>query len=100
MDSDTPDLRALQELCREYEATLLVDVAHDLGAMGDGGRGFIGMQGMAGKIDVVMGSFSKTFGSNGGFVSCNSPAVKTVPEILRMFVRRSRTRCLPYSPQP
>jgi 7-keto-8-aminopelargonate synthetase-like enzyme len=76
MDSDTPDLRALQELCREYEATLFVDVAHDLGAMGDGGRGFIGMQGMAGKIDVVMGSFSKTFGSNGGFVSCNSPAVK------------------------
>jgi glycine C-acetyltransferase len=76
MDSDTPDLRALQELCREYEATLLVDVAHDLGALGDGGRGFIGMQGMLGQIDLVMGSFSKTFGSNGGFVSCNSPAVK------------------------
>ena len=76
MDSDTPDLRALQELCREYQATLLVDVAHDLGAMGDGGRGFIGMQSMLGQIDLVMGSFSKTFGSNGGFVSCNSPAVK------------------------
>ena len=76
MDSDTPDLRALQELCREYDATLLVDVAHDLGAMGDGGRGFIGMQGMAGQIDIVMGSFSKTFASNGGFVSCNAPAVK------------------------
>jgi glycine C-acetyltransferase len=76
MDSDTPDLRALQELCREYEATLLVDVAHDLGSMGDGGRGFIGMQGMAGQIDIVMGSFSKTFASNGGFVSCRSPAVK------------------------
>jgi 7-keto-8-aminopelargonate synthetase-like enzyme len=76
MDSDTPDPRALQELCREYEATLLVDVAHDLGSMGDGGRGFIGMQGMAGQIDIVMGSFSKTFASNGGFVSCRSPAVK------------------------
>jgi len=76
MDSDTPDLRALQELCREYEATLMVDVAHDLGAMGEGGRGFIGTQGMAGQIDIVMGSFSKTFASNGGFVACNSPAVK------------------------
>jgi glycine C-acetyltransferase len=76
MDSDTPDLRALQELCREYEATLLVDVAHDLGAMGQGGRGFIGAQDMTGKIDIVMGSFSKTFASNGGFVACNSPAVK------------------------
>lgn len=76
MDSDTPDLRALQELCREYEATLLVDVAHDLGALGEGGLGFIGQQGMAGQIDIVMGSFSKTFASNGGFVACNSPAVK------------------------
>jgi len=76
MDSDTPDLRVLQELCREYEATLLVDVAHDLGAMGQGGRGFIGAQDMLGKIDIVMGSFSKTFASNGGFVACKSPAVR------------------------
>jgi 7-keto-8-aminopelargonate synthetase-like enzyme/DNA-binding NarL/FixJ family response regulator len=76
MDSDSPDLRAMQELCREYDATLMVDVAHDLGSMGQSGRGFIGMQGMAGQIDIVMGSFSKTFASNGGFVACNSPAVK------------------------
>ena len=76
MDSDTPDIAALQELCREYGATLMVDVAHDLGNIGDDGRGFIGMQDMLGKIDIVMGSFSKTFASNGGFVSCSSPAVK------------------------
>jgi glycine C-acetyltransferase len=76
MDSDTPDLQALQNLCDEYEATLLVDVAHDLGAMGPGGRGFIGEQEMLGKVDIVMGSFSKTFASNGGFVACNSVAVK------------------------
>ena len=76
MDSDTPDLRALQSLCDEYDATLLVDVAHDLGAMGPDGRGFIGEQGMLGKVDIVMGSFSKTFGSNGGFVCSRSAAVK------------------------
>jgi glycine C-acetyltransferase len=76
MDSDTPDLKALQNLCDDYEATLLVDAAHDLGAIGPGGRGFIGKQDMLGKIDIVMGSFSKTFASNGGFVSCKSPAVK------------------------
>ncbi|MBS0467344.1 MAG: aminotransferase class I/II-fold pyridoxal phosphate-dependent enzyme [Proteobacteria bacterium] len=76
MDSDTPDLRAMQGLCDEYDATLFVDVAHDLGAMGRGGRGFIGEQGMLGKVDIVMGSFSKTFGSNGGFVASNSAAVK------------------------
>jgi 7-keto-8-aminopelargonate synthetase-like enzyme len=76
MDSDTPDLAALQDTCRELNATLLVDVAHDLGAMGPGGGGFIAQQGMLGKIDLVMGAFSKSFGSNGGFVASSSRAVK------------------------
>ena len=82
MDSDTPDLAAMQELCREYQATLMVDVAHDLGCLGQDGRGHIGMQNMLGKIDLVMGSFSKTFGSNGGFVACGSRAIK---EYLRFY---------------
>jgi 7-keto-8-aminopelargonate synthetase-like enzyme len=82
MDSDAPDLAALQALCHEFRATLVVDVAHDLGCLGDDGRGHIGIQNMLGKIDVVMGSFSKTFGSNGGFVACNSRAVK---EYLRYY---------------
>lgn len=76
MDSDVPDLPLMQHLCREYGATLLVDVAHDLGALGPGGGGSIGEQGMLGKIDIVMGAFSKTFASNGGFVACASRAVK------------------------
>jgi glycine C-acetyltransferase len=82
MDSDTPDLVALQELCREFNATLVVDVAHDLGCLSEDGRGHIGIQNMLGKIDIVMGSFSKTFASNGGFVACKSRAVK---EYLRFF---------------
>ncbi|TFI59077.1 aminotransferase class I/II-fold pyridoxal phosphate-dependent enzyme [Sphingomonas parva] len=76
MDSDTPDIAGLQELAREYGAILMVDVAHDLGALGPDGRGHIGMQDMIGKVDVVMGSFSKTFASNGGFVATNTRAVK------------------------
>jgi glycine C-acetyltransferase len=76
MDSDTPDLAALQALCREYDARLLVDAAHDLGCIGADGRGHIGRQRMLGDIDIVMGSFSKTFASNGGFVACRSPAVR------------------------
>jgi 7-keto-8-aminopelargonate synthetase-like enzyme len=82
MDSDTPDLAALQELCHEYGATLLVDVAHDLGALGEDGRGHIGIQKMLGKVDLVMGSFSKTFASNGGFVACRTRAIK---EYLRFY---------------
>ena len=76
MDSDTPDLVAMQEICNEFRATLLVDVAHDLGALGVGGRGSLGIQRMLGKVDLVMGSFSKTFGSNGGFLASHTPAVK------------------------
>ncbi len=76
MDSDTPDIGAMQDLCHEYNATLVVDVAHDLGALGPNGRGHIGAQDMIGKVDLVMGSFSKTFGSNGGFVASKTRAVK------------------------
>jgi glycine C-acetyltransferase len=82
MDSDTPDLAKMQDLAHAYNATLMVDVAHDLGALGMGGRGHIGEQGMLGNIDIVMGSFSKTFASNGGFVACRSRALK---EYLRFY---------------
>ncbi len=82
MDSDTPDISALQDLAHEFGAVLMVDVAHDLGALGQDGTGHIGIQNMLGKVDLVMGSFSKTFGSNGGFVATNSRAVK---EYLRYY---------------
>lgn len=82
MDSDTPDLNALQDLAHEFGATLMVDVAHDLGCLGQDGTGHIGMQNMLGKVDLVMGSFSKTFGSNGGFVATNKRSVK---EYLRFY---------------
>jgi glycine C-acetyltransferase len=82
MDSDTPNIAALQELAHEFSATLVVDVAHDLGSLGPGGRGHIGAQNMLGKVDVVMGSFSKTFASNGGFVAC---ARRSVKEYLRYY---------------
>ena len=82
MDSDTPDLSALSDLCQEFNATLMVDVAHDLGCIGEDGRGHIGLQNMLSKVDIVMGSFSKTFASNGGFVATRSRGVQ---QYLRYF---------------
>lgn len=76
MDSDAPNLARLQILCKEYDAVFLVDCAHDLGAIGTDGRGFIGEQKLWGKIDVLMGSFSKTFSSVGGFVACNNAGLR------------------------
>jgi 7-keto-8-aminopelargonate synthetase-like enzyme len=76
MDSDSPRLAELQTICNKYSATLLVDCAHDLGAMGATGRGVLEEQGLVGKVDLLMGSFSKVFGSPGGFVCSHSPSLK------------------------
>ncbi|MDU0338660.1 aminotransferase class I/II-fold pyridoxal phosphate-dependent enzyme [Bosea rubneri] len=76
MDSDIPDIAALQALCRRYDATLLVDCVHDLGALGDRGLGVLHAQDIVGKVDILMGSFSKTFASPGGFVACNDLGLK------------------------
>lgn len=76
MDSDVPDIAGLQALCRRFGATLLVDCAHDLGALGATGRGMLEAQGMVGKVDVLMGSFSKSLASTGGFVASNNSAFK------------------------
>jgi glycine C-acetyltransferase len=82
MNGDSPDLAALQTACREYGATLLVDVAHDLGAVGPGGTGIVGLQGLLGKVDLVIGSFSKVFAANGGFAATSSAATR---EYLRPY---------------
>jgi 7-keto-8-aminopelargonate synthetase-like enzyme len=82
MDADSPRLQVLKEACAEHQATLLVDVAHDLGELGPGGTGQIGLQGLLGEVDLVMGAFSKVFCSCGGFLATASAAVK---DYVRMF---------------
>jgi 7-keto-8-aminopelargonate synthetase-like enzyme len=72
MDSDFPDIKALQDICRQYNATLLVDCAHDLGALGETGRGKLEDLGLLGQVDVLVGAFSKSFASMGGFVATNN----------------------------
>jgi glycine C-acetyltransferase len=52
-------------------------MAHDLGVLGDQtGRGALETQGMLGEVDVIVGSFSKAFAANGGFVATNAPGLK------------------------
>lgn len=76
MDSDVPNLPELQEICHAFDATLVVDCAHDLGAIGERGLGYLEKQNFVGGPDILMGSFSKTFASNGGFVASNSKSLK------------------------
>lgn len=71
MDSDAPDLARMVALAREYDAIVILDVAHDFGSMGDQGLGLLETIAFDIEPDVIMGSFSKTFASNGGFVLSN-----------------------------
>lgn len=82
MHSDTPDIAALRAVCDEYNATLLVDCAHDFGCIGEDGLGHLGLQNMIDKVDIIIGSFSKTFASNGGFIAVKS---RGIAEYLKYF---------------
>jgi len=82
MDSDTPDFHGFLDICRSYGAVSLVDVAHDLGCLGSTGRGQLEIQNAIGGPDILIGSFSKTFASNGGFIATKAAAAK---EYLKMY---------------
>lgn len=73
VDSTTPDLAALQQLCTRHQARLLVVLGQDLGAIGATGRGMLEMQGMLGEVDIVVGGLASAFASNGGFVASRHP---------------------------
>ncbi|MEZ4608971.1 MAG: aminotransferase class I/II-fold pyridoxal phosphate-dependent enzyme [Caldilineaceae bacterium] len=73
--TQTADIVYLQELCDLHDATLLVDIAHDFGSLRPGEPAPSASK-MLGNVDLVMGSFSKTFTSNGGFLATDSRAVK------------------------
>lgn len=76
MDGDAPDFSELVRLAKQYDAFTLVDVAHDLGSLGPHGSGSLGAQGVLQDIDIIAGSFSKAFGTNGGFVANRSHNVQ------------------------
>lgn len=70
------DLAELSALARQYGALLIVDVTHDLGAMGPGGGGVAEIQACQGRVDILLGSLAKTFGAAGGFAAFRDPGLK------------------------
>ena len=69
MEGDIAPIPKLVELCEKYNASLMIDDAHGLGVMGDHGRGTANHFGLTEKVDLIMGTFSKSFGSLGGFIA-------------------------------
>ncbi|MGJ0396723.1 MAG: aminotransferase class I/II-fold pyridoxal phosphate-dependent enzyme [Methylocystis sp.] len=69
MDGDTADLPRLLEIKEKYQVWLLVDEAHSLGVLGETGRGLAEHQGVdPSRIDLIVGTMSKTLASCGGYV--------------------------------
>jgi 8-amino-7-oxononanoate synthase len=62
------DLPSIVSLCKKYNARIMVDDAHSLGVIGVGGRGTASHFGLDNEVDMIMGTFSKTLASLGGFV--------------------------------
>jgi len=71
MDGDRANLPEIVHLARRYEAMVMVDEAHAFGVLGENGSGLVEQEGLGGKIDVQMGTFSKAAGCFGAYV-CGS----------------------------
>lgn len=76
MDGDVADLPGIVELCERYDAPLMVDEAHSLGVLGRTGRGITEHFGIdPARVDVKMGTLSKTVPSAGGYIAGSSDLV-------------------------
>jgi 7-keto-8-aminopelargonate synthetase-like enzyme len=75
LSSRISDLAELADLARRHAALLVVDVSQDFGAMGPNGGGALELQNGLDRVDVVLGSFSRCFGSQGGFAAFRDPAL-------------------------
>jgi glycine C-acetyltransferase len=83
MDGDIAPLPEIRRLCSKYGVLLAIDDAHGTGVLGANGWGTAEHFGMEGEIDIVMGTFSKTFAVTGGFVAGKREMI----DYLRFFSR-------------
>ncbi|HKZ55338.1 MAG TPA: pyridoxal phosphate-dependent aminotransferase family protein [Anaerolineales bacterium] len=85
MGGDLAPLPDLIPICRKHEARLMVDDAHSLGVMG-GGRGTAAHFGMTDQVDLIMGTFSKSFASLGGFIAGDEDVIHFIQHHARSLI--------------
>ncbi len=83
MEGDVADVKTMTELAKKYNASVMIDEAHGIGVFGPGGRGVCHAQGVADDVDLIMGTFSKSFASLGGFIATD----KEITNFLRHHSR-------------
>lgn len=85
-DGDVAPLDELIKVCKEFGAATFVDDAHGVGSMGPTGRGTAEMFGVLQDVDFLMGSFSKCFGTVGGFICASEPLIEYLKVSARAFI--------------
>jgi len=85
MGGDIAPLPEIHEICQRHNARLMVDDAHGVGVMG-GGRGTPTHFGMADKVDLLMGTFSKSFASIGGFIAGSEDVIHYIQHHARSLI--------------
>ena len=86
MDGDIARLPEIVTLAEKYAATVMVDDAHSIGVLGKNGSGISSHFGLTDKIDLIMGTFSKSLASLGGFIASDSNTINFIKHNSRPLI--------------
>jgi len=86
MEGDIADLPGIVKVAKKYKARVMVDDAHGLGVLGKHGRGTAEHFGLEKEVDLIMGTFSKSFVSIGGFVTGEKKVISYIKHFARSLI--------------
>ncbi|MCF0165998.1 MAG: aminotransferase class I/II-fold pyridoxal phosphate-dependent enzyme [Bacteroidales bacterium] len=86
MLGDLAKLPEICDLCDKYNASVMVDDAHSLGVFGKNGAGTANHFGLTDRVDLIMGTFSKSFGSLGGFIAGDHEVIDFIKHNSRSLI--------------
>ncbi|HSA78246.1 MAG TPA: pyridoxal phosphate-dependent aminotransferase family protein [Nitrospirota bacterium] len=86
MEGDIAPLPSIVKLCKKYGARLMVDDAHGVGVLGKTGRGTAEHFGLEKEVDIIMGTYSKSMASIGGFVTANEDVIHYIKHTSRPLI--------------
>lgn len=86
MEGDIVNLPDVYKLCKKYNARLMVDDAHGIGVLGATGRGTCEHFGLEQEVDLIMGTYSKSLASIGGFVAGDADVIHYIKHFARSLI--------------
>jgi len=86
MEGDIVKLPEIVKLAKKYNATIMVDDAHSLGVIGVNGSGTASHFGLTDQVDLIMGTFSKSFASLGGFIASDKATINFLKHNSRTLI--------------